>query len=564
MRLLLTILLLFITIIVYSQQKAGLLNINTNPTSLPGNKFTVIGVFSDPTGVTVPADVDPGFVLWKGTAKYTVESITSVVGSTITMVVLDDNTVGFLTTGVANLGNVNTDGTVNIAPTGDSNSSYLPPNSHAALTRYNLLKTATKLSGDSIVASINVALGNDTWQTGGGSISDLGVGETINVYAPNHNIALPDWGITPIYQKNDTVFREANLLHKDSIYTLFVIDTPDTDTLTIQKSGYFINSGHGLSRGTYYMDFWNKVSTSKDEYLEVKVFDVLNDSTMALGNGLGIQYRKPARNAINEKYAAALEYATTNGYTHPSDEVKELQNTLLTELTTLGILDNLDYFYLFSNGGQDAFARINLADTTRHYCLKSGDILHHATKGYGIDPAGGTGGYMNPQYRNRVAPNGQAVHSSQNDACHGAYITQLATNKNYISHVNGTTAGNQLWVRGDANRVYGSAWSTLTPFLTFTEATGLYFVHRTDASTVFCLKDGISIGNSDTPSSIYNGLGGQPDHYFFASSATNQNTASYKDVYIGMQFSGKGSVFTGNEVSFNTLITDYFTALNSL
>lgn len=686
-----------------AQTRAGLLNITSFPTALSGNRFRITNAtFNDPTGESTASNVTESWVLWKSNHRFTVDTIENVSGSLITLVVNDVDLVGFLSTGIANLGSVNTDGTINVAPTGDSNSSYITPSDNASLNRYNLNKTATQTLGSTIVNSINNQLGSNGWQSGiqldtiiqslhgfsvssrkfypvrpdnagtwyntsasaemffpsayvvdslnantfvvqysgrllisgghgytvgsklyldntgnpnttagtkklllatvpndsvlilqpvpiesgttqtgsqivtsinselgstdwqTGGIADLGVGETITVYAPNHGLIEPDYGIIPIYQKNDTVFREANLLNKDSIYTLFVVNVPSTDSLTIQKSGYVVHAGHGLSKGTYYMDFWNKISTTKDEYLEVKVFDVLNDSTMALGNGLGIQYRKPTRNAINAKYAEALAYATTNGYTQPSDEVKAIQNTLLTTLTDLGVMDEMDYFYLFANDGYDAFARINLADSSKCYVLKSGDMLHNAKLGYGIDPSGSTGGYLNPQFNSRLSPNGQAVHSSINDVSRGIYLTQIGKNKNYYNGVGGVGQGSQIWVRGDANRMYVTLWSSESnDFLTAVEATGLWYGIRQNGTDAYFYHDNTNIG-STTQTAISWIFGTQPQQYFFNSSAANQNAAANKDVYLGLEYYGAGAAINADKAAFNTAIQTYFTALNAL
>lgn len=282
---------------------------------------------------------------------------------------------------------------------------------------------------------------------------------------------------------------------------------------------------------------------------------------MKLGIGLNIHNKKTG-SGLSASYKAVLEYATTNAYTVPSADVQVIQNNFIATLENLEIISNLDYLYLFANNGYDAFARINMADTSRHYCLKNGEILHNNKLGYGIDPGGSTGGYMDPQYLNRLPPNGQAIFSTQNDAIFGFFITQLNTNKNFIAHKNGVTSGNSFWIRGDNNFLYGGIWSTTDTHVTYIETPGLYYVRRVTATSADIYFEDNIVFNSVVNSSSY--IANSPNHIFFNNSLANQNTASYKDVYLGFAFSGKGTAFTGKTSDFNTSVQTYFTALNAL
>ena len=55
-------------------------------------------------------------------------------------------------------------------------------------------------------------------------------------------------------------------------------------------------------------------------------------------------------------YQAILDYATTQGYTLPSDSQKTLQNQLLVDLKAAGIWSKLDTFANFATDGSSDFA----------------------------------------------------------------------------------------------------------------------------------------------------------------------------------------------------------------
>lgn len=286
---------------------------------------------------------------------------------------------------------------------------------------------------------------------------------------------------------------------------------------------------------------------------------------MKLGLNLGLHNNRKIINVISitDTYQAVLDYATTNGYTAPNTETQTLQNNLIATLEELNIINNLDYFYLFSNGGNDAFARINIANTSKHYCLKNGEILHDSKLGYGIDPGGSTGGYMNPQYINTIATD--AIKGSQNDASYGMYITKLDTNKSITCHVSSVLGSNRYSILGNLDRFYGSIWtSDAADFVSATEDVGFWWLLRKNSTQAEAYKNNSLITTFAQNSSSWDNVGNTPRHIFFNSSLSNQNSSANKDVYIGLAYSGAGADISSNITAFNTAVQTYFTALNAL
>jgi hypothetical protein len=63
--------------------------------------------------------------------------------------------------------------------------------------------------------------------------------------------------------------------------------------------------------------------------------------------------------SFDADYQAVLDRATTLGYTLPTIEQQNLQNTLLLNMKADGVWDKLDVFYNFANNGSVGFATIN-------------------------------------------------------------------------------------------------------------------------------------------------------------------------------------------------------------
>ncbi len=70
---------------------------------------------------------------------------------------------------------------------------------------------------------------------------------------------------------------------------------------------------------------------------------------------------------FNSYYQDILDYGTSQGYTLPSDDQQELQNSLVESMVNLGVWDNLDVFYVFATDAGSDFARINWIDPNRNY-----------------------------------------------------------------------------------------------------------------------------------------------------------------------------------------------------
>src|SRR6476660_1689073 len=65
---------------------------------------------------------------------------------------------------------------------------------------------------------------------------------------------------------------------------------------------------------------------------------------------------------FDESYNDIIDYATIQGFTLPSPQNQRVQNSLLSDLKSSGIWDELDVFYNFFTDGDANFAKINWKD----------------------------------------------------------------------------------------------------------------------------------------------------------------------------------------------------------
>jgi hypothetical protein len=82
---------------------------------------------------------------------------------------------------------------------------------------------------------------------------------------------------------------------------------------------------------------------------------------MRLGFGLGLEYSKLSGggSSFDSDYQAVLDFATSEGYTLPSENQQILQNQLVLDLKSNGIWSDLDAFGVLATDGDSDFALID-------------------------------------------------------------------------------------------------------------------------------------------------------------------------------------------------------------
>ena len=114
----------------------------------------------------------------------------------------------------------------------------------------------------------------------------------------------------------------------------------------------------------------------------------------------------------DEDYQAILDYATTQGFTLPSDEQKSIENQIMIDLKASNVWSKLDTFANFATDGDSNFALIDWKRLLQYTAVNSPTFT--ANQGF----TGGGTSYINSNYN----PFSQAVNFGLNNATIGAYI----------------------------------------------------------------------------------------------------------------------------------------------
>lgn len=114
---------------------------------------------------------------------------------------------------------------------------------------------------------------------------------------------------------------------------------------------------------------------------------------MALGLGLGLQFRRNTGGELDPDYQAVLDYATAQGYTLPSAGQQTLQNQLVVDLKTAGVWSKLDAFSVFATDGDGDFALIDWVRLVTQTAVSSPTFT--ANKGFETD---GISSYIDTLY----------------------------------------------------------------------------------------------------------------------------------------------------------------------
>lgn len=236
--------------------------------------------------------------------------------------------------------------------------------------------------------------------------------------------------------------------------------------------------------------------------------------------------------AYDSTYQAVLDYATTQGYTLPSDEQKLLQNQLLIDLKDAGVWDKLDTFANFATDGSSNFALIDWKRLTQYTAVNSPTFT--SDKGFA---GNGTSSYIDANFN----PSTSGTNYTLNDASFYTYLETQGSNA-----LAGSMGGDNRMVIGSSstnNRINGG---TLSSSFSFVSA-GMKSMHRTSITNVV-LYNGTTSGTR-------------------TSTSTNLPATSFALRYSSTYGTSRVSMFAmgSSLISENTdFVNAYNTYLNSL
>jgi len=208
--------------------------------------------------------------------------------------------------------------------------------------------------------------------------------------------------------------------------------------------------------------------------------------------------------SFDADYQAVLDRATTLGYTLPTIEQQNLQNTLLLSMKADGVWAKLDVFYNFANNGSIEFGTLNWkSPTTRQSTLIGSPnfISNQGIQGTGTS-------YISTNFNPTIGTNQYTL----NDASRYFYLRQNGVSANVsFDGTSSTTVNGIRRENVQAHRINQSTTS-INALFDYTGDIGMKSIHRTSALNVELFngtsqasRTALSVAIASTPQFILRG-----------------------------------------------------------
>ena len=177
-------------------------------------------------------------------------------------------------------------------------------------------------------------------------------------------------------------------------------------------------------------------------------------------------------------YTALKSYATTQGYSLPSNSQQIIQEQLIKDLKTAGVWDKLDLLYVFATDGDNDFATLNWKAPSSFQTTKVNSPTFTADSGFTGD---GLSSYLDTNFTIST----DATNYSQNNASTFVYINNDLSQSDsapYGIRVDANSIRNQLRVR---NADYRPAINDIRPIISADYRSNNWHHQKRTASTGF-------------------------------------------------------------------------------
>lgn len=126
-------------------------------------------------------------------------------------------------------------------------------------------------------------------------------------------------------------------------------------------------------------------------------------------------------------YTALKSYATTQGYSLPSNSQQIIQQQLIKDLKTAGVWDKLDLLYVFATDGDSNFATLNWKAPSSHQVTKVSSPTFTADSGFSGD---GSTAYLDTNFS--IA--NDATNYTQNNASTFTYFVSDLSQTDFVAY----------------------------------------------------------------------------------------------------------------------------------
>lgn len=264
----------------------------------------------------------------------------------------------------------------------------------------------------------------------------------------------------------------------------------------------------------------------------------------------GIEYGFASSGNFRPRTQAIIDYATTNGYTLPSD--LNAYNSLIAELEDTNALNNLDMFYCFFGDGDADFKTINIVDTTKFKGTVGSGIINS------LDGLKGNGTVDGVIDTNNILDDYSGKYQYLN-ACRGYF---LSSKSEVVEYSTGTVDGLVIGL----NRQCLSQWADVrqrinadrnslasSPSILSMASFGIVTLSRNNATqaSIEVVGAGVATFNQTGVNSPF----GYPQLIF-------RNSGFYGKVKLGAYFTG-AKMTDAERLSLDTALKTYYTAISS-
>lgn len=188
-------------------------------------------------------------------------------------------------------------------------------------------------------------------------------------------------------------------------------------------------------------------------------------------------------------YQAVLDYATTQGYTLPSEAQQTLQNQLVLDLKSAGVWSKLDSFALFATDGDSDFALIDWIQLNTYTASNSPTFT--ADQGF---TGNGTSQFITTSVT--------TSNYTQDSASQGVWLYALATNSNYHA---GGSLNRQRASNSTFNRI--NSTNNASSSINFNLSTGLQHLNRSDSTNIQAYVNGsLQVAATQTSTGLSSGF----------------------------------------------------------
>lgn len=178
--------------------------------------------------------------------------------------------------------------------------------------------------------------------------------------------------------------------------------------------------------------------------------------------------------AYDADYQSILDYATTNGYTLPSETQRLKQNQLLIDLKTAGVWNKLDTFANFATDGSAQFALIDWKRLTQYTAVLSPTFT--TNEGF---MGNGTSSYIDTNFN----PVTQGINYTQNNASRYLYMF-LASGTSALDGRSAASINNMSRTSSSNQRINQSTTPLIGGSFDYTATKGMKSIHRTGVLNV--------------------------------------------------------------------------------